>query len=128
MSRVKLCRWLLLVHFVVALVAAVPLLFFLGRAADWVNWGTHQDWTSLKVLGAAILALGVGSLLAYRDPVRYRIMVQTEILFTFVAALGLLYRLLFKGNGTPDFAWVVFGVLAAFCVGFSVLYPPKQHE
>lgn len=121
-ARNSACRWILIVHFVAAWVFAIPLLFFAGKVADWVNWA-WLDPTMTKLMGAALFALGVGSLLAARDPLRHRVIVQTEIVFTFVGALTMLYRKVWGAGYTPNFAWVVFGVLAAFFVLFSLAYP-----
>ena len=86
------------------------MLFFAGRAANWVVW-VGFDATMVKLLGAALAALAVGSLLAARDPLRYRIMVQTEIVCTVLGALSLAWRLWFGAGTTPNFAYVGFGVL-----------------
>jgi hypothetical protein len=124
-ARTKASRYVLIAHAVVGLVFAVPMLFFAGRAANWVVW-VGFDATMAKLLGAALAALAVGSLLAARDPLRYRIMVQTEIVFTVLGALALAWRLWFGAGLTPNFAYVGFGVLLAFAVLFSVTYPVEE--
>jgi hypothetical protein len=121
-ARNSACRWVLTVHFVAAWLFAVPLLFFAGKFADWVDWFPF-DPTMAKLMGAALIAFGVGSLLAMRDPYRHRVIVQTEIVFAFVGAVTMLYREVWGGGDTPNFAWVVFGVLTAFFVLFSLAYP-----
>jgi hypothetical protein len=124
-ARNRASRYVLVAHAVVGLVFAVPMLFFAGRAAGWVHWAGF-DATMVKLLGAALAALAVGSLLAARDPLRYRIMVQTEIVFTVLGALALAWRLWFGSGYTPHFAYVGFGVLLAFAVLFSVTYPAAE--
>lgn len=121
-ARTKASRYVLIAHVVVGLVFAVPMLFFAGRAARWVEWSRY-DPTMIKLLGAALAALAVGSFLAARDPLRYRIMVQTEIVFTVLGALGLAWRLWFGAGYTPRFTYVGFVVLLVFAVLFSVTYP-----
>ena len=116
------CRWTLIAHFFTAMVIGIPCLFFVGEAANWIHWWWY-DYTMVKILGAAVVALGIGSLLAARDPLRYRIMVQTEIVFTGLAALVLGYRLLSQESTTPHVGWVFLVVLALFFVAFSVFYP-----
>jgi len=118
-------RYVLYVHFVVAEVFAIPMLFFAGRFSDWVNW-TIFDPTMTKMLGAALAALGIGSLLAARDPLKHRVIVQTEIVYTALSAIVLLYRLVRFPKATPDFAWVVFGAVVLFFVLFSVTYPKAE--
>jgi len=124
-ARNSACRWVLIVHFVAAWAFAIPLLFFAGKVAGWVNWYWF-DPTMTKLMGAALFALGVGSLLAARDPFRHRVIVQTEIVYTFVGALTMLYREVWSAGPTPNFAWVIFGVLAAFFVLFSLAYPKAE--
>ena len=75
-SRTRVAQGLLILYFVGSIAAALPLLFSLGRAGDLVNT------TSGKILGAALLSLGVGALVAARDPWRNRVMIQVLILFT----------------------------------------------
>jgi hypothetical protein len=79
-----------------------------------------------KMYGAAMAALAVGSLLASRDPLRHRVIVQTEIVYTALGTIVCLYRLLRFGDHTPDFAWVIFAVFAVFLVLFSVTYPRAE--
>lgn len=121
-SPVRFARYVLWVHVVVAAAASVPLLFFAGRAARRVEW-VPLDPTMAKMLGAALLALAVGSLLAARDPLRHRVIVQMEIVYTALSAAVLAYRLLRFPALTPDIAWVWLALFALFCLLFSVTYP-----
>lgn len=118
----RFARYVLWLHFAVAEAAAVALLGFAGRFARWVEW-VPVDYTMVKMLGAALAALGVGSLLAARDPLRHRVIVQTEIVYTAASAAVLLYRLVRFPALTPDVAWLWFAGYAVFCVLFSVTYP-----
>src|SRR5664279_5119853 len=49
--------------------------------------------TSGKVLAAALLALGIGALVATTDPHRHRLMITVAILFALFAAAAIVYRL-----------------------------------
>ncbi len=118
----RFAQYVLFLHFVVAAAASLPLLLFAGRAAAWVDW-VPFDATMAKMLGAALLALAVGSLLAARDPLRHRVVVQTEIVYTGASVAVLLYRLLRFPEFTPDVAWAWFAAFAVFFVLFSVSYP-----
>jgi hypothetical protein len=123
--RSRASRYVLVAHAVVGLLFAVPMLFFAGRAATWIEW-VGFDATMVKLLGAALAALAVGSLLAAREPLRNRIMVQTEIVFTVLGTFGLGWRLWFGAGYTPNFAYVGFAVLLAFAVLFSLTYPVEE--
>ncbi len=118
-------RYVLVLHFVVAEVAAVPLLFRAGSLAAWVDWYPFEP-VALKLLGAGFAALGVGSLLAARDPLRHRVIVQMEIVYTALSAAVLLYRGLRYPEVTFDAVWVGFAVFAVFCALFCVTYPRAE--
>jgi hypothetical protein len=120
-------RYVLVLHFIVAVVFAVPLLLFAYRFAHWVNWHPF-DPTMAKMIGAAMAGLGVGSLLAARDPLKHRVIVQMEIVYTFVASVAVLYRLVRFSDATPHFAWVPFAATTVFFVLFSLTYPRAAGE
>ena len=120
-------RYVLVLHFIVALVFGVLLLVLAGRFARWVNWGPY-DPTLAKMLGAALFGLSIGSLLAARDPLKHRVIVQMEIVYAFVASVAVLYRLVRYSSTTPHFAWVPFAVTTAFFVLFSLTYPRAAAE
>ena len=50
------------------------------RFAHWVNWRPF-DPTMAKMLGAALFGFSIGSLLAARDPLKHRVIVQMEIVY-----------------------------------------------
>jgi hypothetical protein len=118
----RYARYVLLLHFLVAEVAALALLLRAGSFAEWIGWAPF-DPVSFKLLGAAFAALGIGSLLAARDPLRHRVIVQTEIVYTAASAVVLLYRGLRFPDMTFDALWVGFAVFAAFCALFCLTYP-----
>jgi uncharacterized membrane protein YdcZ (DUF606 family) len=120
-------RYVLVLHFIVSLVFGVLLLAMARRFAGWVNWG-HYDPTLAKMLGAALFGLSIGSLLAARDPLKHRVIVQMEIVYAFVASVAVLYRLVRYSSTTPHFAWVPFAVTTAFFVLFSLTYPRAVAE
>ena len=62
-------------------------------------------------------------MLATRDPLKYRVVIQMEIVYTATTAVAVLYRLLRFPDWGPDFAWVVFALAMLFLVLFSVTYP-----
>jgi hypothetical protein len=124
-ARNRNARYVLIVHAIVAEVFAIPLLLFAGRFAEWLDWPVF-DPTITKMLGAALAALGVGSLLASRDPLRHRVIVQTEIVYTGLSAIVVLYRLLRFSSTTPDSAWAVLAVFVVFFVLFTLTYPRED--
>jgi hypothetical protein len=126
-ARNRTAAYVLIVHGIVAEVFAFVLLILGGRSSGWFDWVPY-DATMTKMFGAALAALGIGSLLAARDPLRHRVIVQTEIVFTALSAIVLFYRAVRFPDFTPDFAWVIFAVFVLFFVLFSVTYPKSDGE
>jgi Ca2+/H+ antiporter len=100
---------------------AIPLAFALGRAGDLA--GT----TSGKVLAGALLALGFGALRAARDPWRHRLVVQMLIVFTTLATLAIVYRLVFE-DYVRDPAWLVLPFALAAAILLALFYPRPPQE
>jgi len=125
--RTHACRRLLIAFAVVTFVFGVPQLFFMRWVTEWVDWNWY-DPTSAKILGAALVALGVASLQAAREPCCHRIVVRTNIVFTFFATLGTAYRLLLRDGMTPRFTWAILAIMATFFVLFCVFYPRRRES
>jgi hypothetical protein len=115
-SRTRVAQGLLILYFVGSIAVALPLLFSFGRAGDLVNT------TSGKVLGAALLSLGVGALVAARDPWRNRVMIQVLIIFTTLSTLAIVYRLIVERHH-HDVSWFLLPVAAAAPVLLAIFYP-----
>jgi hypothetical protein len=107
---------LLVVYFVGSVGIALPLLFSLGRAGDLVQT------TSGKILGAAVLSLGVGALMAARDPWRNRVLIQVLVLFTSLSALAIAYRLVVEHRPDDPARFLLVPAVAAPIL-FIVFYP-----
>ena len=121
--RNTVTRILLVVYALGSLAIVVPLLFDFPRAGELA--GT----TSGKVLAAAIVALALGAAMAARDPWRHRLMIQVLIAFTALAALAILWRLLFHHEPySVDPAWMVLPFAAALPVLLAVFYPRAPRE
>ena len=114
------------VHWVVALILGLPLLIAPGRFLDLVNWvpegyeaGAAETLIS-RMFGAALIALAWGSFRSWRaaswDQVGF--IVELEIVFTVLAALGLLRHLLF--DVYPWTVWATFALLVLFAIAWIV--------
>lgn len=111
-----------LAYGIVSLAAGGALVLALGPVADATNL------TSLRILGAALLALGVGALAVAHDPVGNRVMVLVEIVFTTLAGVALLWKLIV--DGVSDRIVVLLPALVACAVLLVVLSPatrPARH-
>lgn len=91
--------------------AAVALTFSLGP----VSHATNQ--TTAHVVGAALLAMGVGALAAARKPETNSTMLRVEIVFTVLCTLDLVHKLVADGGGQVS-TWLL---TAGLLVGSIVL-------
>jgi hypothetical protein len=100
---------------------AVPLIFELGPAA------TVTNGTSVRVLGAALLALAVGAFSSAEHARRHWVTLRVEIVFNALTAGFLLYRILVD-HLVHDRAWIVLPPVAVGLVLLLVLYPYGSSE
>lgn len=100
-----------LVYAFLSVAAAVALIFSLGP----VSHATNQS--SERILGAALLAMGLGALAVARDPAGNRVMLRVEIVFTAVSTLALVWKVVVDEDAGPS-TWVL---LAGLVVGAAVL-------
>ena len=114
LSRTRLLQGLLILYFLGSLVVAVDLLFgYVGHLADS---------TSEKLFAAAIISLGVGALIAATDPLAHRVIVQVLILFTTLASLALLRRIVLI-HERDELVWLALPLTAAAAVLLCIFYP-----
>jgi hypothetical protein len=93
----------------------VALLLSIGPVAHAANQ------TSERILGAALLAFGMGAVAVARDPVRNRALLQVEIVFTALCTLSLVWRLL--ADGSQERTWLLLVPLVVGTALLVWLYP-----
>jgi hypothetical protein len=109
-----------LIHIIVGLVFGLALLLY---PQLWVALGVPiTDPEMSRLVGAAILAFASSSWWAYKETSweKVKIIVQTEIVWTILATLVLLWGLLFAG--LPATEWINAILMAAFAAAFSFFY------
>lgn len=106
-------RTTFLIHTPVTLIFGIAFYLVPGIWANLVKW-TPFDATMTQLMGAAVLAIGVSSWLAYKAESwkEVRITVQSEIVFTVAGSLIGLYAYFFAG--APLFIWVPIIVMVIF--------------
>ena len=109
-----------LIHFIAGLILGIIFLFIPDAYCKLVGV-TMTDYGVLRLLGAASLALGGSSFLAYRskDWEKAKLLVQTDLIWLVSAIGGLAWWLIESG---PVAGWWVFGMFIAFLGAFIYLY------
>lgn len=102
------------IHFVVDVLFAIPLLFFPQALLNLFNWGSYDPILS-RLVGAALMGIGVESLLGknadadtFRAMLNLKVIWASSALFAFGAGIT---------EGAAPIAWVLMGIFAVFwCV------------
>jgi len=113
-------RTTFLVHAIAGLVLGLAYLLIPDMVGSMLNWDMSDP--AYRLLGAALLALGVSSWLAYKAGVwgEVKIVVQLEVVWTVLGALVVLWGLL---TGVfPPIGWANFALLAIFAIAFGYFY------
>ena len=110
-----------LVHLIVAVIFGVGFLLIPEMLTEMLGARTIEPST-FRLVGAALLAFGVSSWLAYRQPVweKVKIVVQLEIVWTILGVLATLWGLMFEGLPAAD--WMNVLILGAFALAFTYFY------
>ncbi len=99
------------VHFVVDLVAAIPLLLFPGRTLGLLGW-TTIDPVATRLCGAALLGIGGASALVERHGLAgYRALLGLKVIWSAAAIFALLAGI---AEGAPPAAWAFLSIFIAF--------------
>ena len=103
-----------IVHFAADMLFGIPLLFFPEVILPLLGW-TTLDPISTRVVGAALMGIGIESLLGRDASVEvYRAMLNLKVIWSGSALLGIGLGL---WKGAPTAGWLFFGVfLLFFCV------------
>jgi hypothetical protein len=110
-----------LVHLVLAVIFGAGFLL-VPEAVTGMLGARALEPTTFRLVGAAMLAFGASSWLAYRETLwdRVKIVVQIEIVWTVLGVLATLWGLMFEGLPPAD--WMNVLILGAFAVAFAYFY------
>jgi hypothetical protein len=110
-------------HAICALVFGLIYLFIPDIWGDLVNWPATET-APYRLIGAAMLAFGASSVLAYReiDWDKVILIVRTEIVWTGLGTLVLLWAIIF--DGAPAIGWLYVVLMGIWTVLFSIFYNP----
>jgi hypothetical protein len=100
-----------LVHAVVDLVAALPLLFAPATVLGYLGW-TSVDPVATRLVGAALLGIGGESFFMRNAGAEaYRAMVGLKVIWSLTACAALLASI---GGGAPPAAWAFLCIFLVF--------------
>ena len=118
----KYLKGLFGVHTVVALLFGVPLLLAPGRTLDLFAWAPQDPMIS-RLLGAAMIALAVGSIRGLRatDKSLIKTVIEMDLVYCVLGALGFA-RHLFSSANYAFIIWFIFGLLIVFAIAWAVAY------
>lgn len=121
----KLLELVLLVHFILGIIIGIIFLFIPEIYCDLVGY-TITDKGSLRLIGAASLALGSGSFFAYRskDWEKVKLVVLIELVWLIFANGAMLYWLIFESG--PIMGWVIEVMFICFLVAFLYFYIQEE--
>ena len=106
-------RWWFVVHFVLDVVAALPLFVAPTQLLGWLGWPA-VDPIATRLVAAALFGIGIESYLGRNAGVEaFRGMLNLKIIWSSTAAIGVLWSQL---DGGPVAGWGVFGIFASFNV------------
>ncbi len=104
----KSLRVWFLIHFVVDIIFAIPLLLFPEWNLGLFGLKTVETVTP-RLVGAALIGIGGASYFTKKKD--FSIMLTLKILWSLSAILGLLLALY---QGAPSLVWVITGIFAGF--------------
>jgi hypothetical protein len=129
-----------LVHTIVAVVIGAALWIIPGRILTFLGWvpeqvyipqsdmsvpgSTFVDGVLIRVLGAALLALGYASFLGWRASRREQVnlLVQMEFVYCVLGTVAFLIGIFSMDRSVPVIGWVMTAILVIFSVvwGFAL--------
>jgi len=113
-------RTTFLVHAIIGIALGLVYLLIPETAGNLLNWDMGDP--AYRLLGAALVALGVSSWLAYKAGTwgEVKILVQLEVVWTVLAALVLLWGLI--SAAIPLIGWANLVLLVLFAIAFGYFY------
>ena len=110
-------RWFV-VHFVIDILFAIPLMIAPGWMLGWLGWESVDPYTA-RLASAALFGIGIESWLGRNAGVEsFRNMLNLKIIWSLGAIIGAGWSLLESAQGRPLFAWAVLVIF----LGFNVLW------
>jgi len=99
------------IHFIADMLFGIPLLLFPEQILPLLGWGAI-DPISTRVVGAALMGIGVESYLGRNAPIEvFRAMLNLKVIWSSSAILGISLGI---GRGGAQAGWLFFAVFVIF--------------
>lgn len=102
------------VHFVVDVIFALPLLLAPEAVLGMVGWTTVDPFTT-RMVAAALLGIGIQSYIGRNEELAtFRAMLNLKIIWSVSCMVGIGASLIAAGGQAPLFAWVALAIFVVF--------------
>lgn len=102
------------VHFVLDIIFAIPLLLFPVETLQFFGW-TQIDPLATRLVGAALMGIGVESLIGRNaQEETFRTMLNLKIIWSLSAVFGITLSMI--QGGQPLFGWVILAIFGSFSI------------
>lgn len=103
-----------LVHFIIDIVLAIPLMFFPEQALEFFGWETVDPILS-RIVAAALFGIGIESLLARNAPLdSFKNMLDLKIIWSMAASIGIGWAMIDGAQGRPPMGWLILATFIFF--------------
>lgn len=110
----KTLRIWFVIHFILDILVAVPLMIAPIKTLYFFGWDT-VDPISTRIVAAALFGIGIESFLGRNSGLEaYRGMLTLKIIWSFSAVIGILLSLLQSAQGKSVAAWLILLIFAGF--------------
>jgi threonine/homoserine/homoserine lactone efflux protein len=107
-------RFWFVVHFVLDVIFAIPLLLFPKETLQFFGW-TQIDPLATRLVGAALMGIGVESLLGRNATTEaFRAMLNLKVIWSLSAVFGITLSMV--QGGPPVFGWAVLAIFGSFSI------------
>lgn len=105
-------RFWFVVHFVLDVIFAIPLLLFPEETLQLFGW-TQIDPLATRLVGAALMGIGIESLLERNASMEvFRAMLNLKIIWSLGAVFGITLSMI--QGGPPLFGWILLVIFGSF--------------
>ena len=98
------------VHFVIDMIFGIPLMIAPVKILTWIGWTSVDPFTA-RLVAAALLAIGIESLLSRNAPIQaFKSLLSLKIIWATTAIVGILISI----TTTPEYPKVAWAFIGSF--------------